>query len=72
MKLFFIVYLTIGFIFGIYVELCFRIIPRDIIYSFISDIDSDIDFNQPSIRFIIFLICMISWPFILIKSANND
>lgn len=68
MKIFFIIYLTIGFILGIYVELCLRIIPRDIIDSF----GYDIDLDQPSVRFILFLVCMIGWPFILIKTINNN
>ena len=63
MKLFLIIYLIIGFIFGIYVELCLRIIPRDIIDIFRYDIDLD----QPSIRFILFFVCLIGWPFFISK-----
>ena len=63
MKIFFIIYLTIGFILGIYVELCLRIIPRDIIDIF----GYDIDLDQPFIRFILFLVCLIGWPFFISK-----
>ena len=63
MKLFLIIYLIIGFIFGIYIELCLRIIPRDIIDIF----GYDIDLDQPSIRFILFLVCLIGWPFFISK-----
>ena len=63
MKLFLIIYLIIGFIFGIYVELCLRIIPRDIIDIF----GYDIDLDQPSIRFILFFVCLIGWPFFISK-----
>lgn len=63
MKLFLIIYLIIGFIFGIYVELCLHIIPRDIIDIF----GYDIDLDQPSIRFILFLVCLIGWPFFISK-----
>lgn len=63
MKLFLIIYLIIGFIFGIYIESYLHIIPRDIIDSFVHDIDLD----QPSIRFILFLVCLIGWPFFISK-----
>ena len=63
MKLFLIIYLIIGFIFGIYIESYLHIISRDIIDSF----GYDIDLDQPSIRFILFLVCLIGWPFFIGK-----
>lgn len=65
----FSIYLIIGFLLDLYIENILNIIPPDLLNTITSGYD--IDINDMSTRFIMLIICMLGWPFILIKFFNE-